>query len=143
MQKSLAPRIFIDTNVWFSAFYGSNNAEKILKAHIDGKIKAVICQQVLKELVRNVKKKIPRALVPLKRFLEYAPPIIVKMPSEINIMIEKFSDPKDKAILQSAYEAETKMFVTGNIKDFNKLEIRKRFNIEILSPLEAVKKLSL
>ena len=39
--KSGPLKIFIDTNIWFSFFYGSNNCEKLINAHAEGKIKAV------------------------------------------------------------------------------------------------------
>ena len=52
-------RIFIDTNVWFSSFYGSENCQKIIKAHKEEKITAIVSDLVIGEIVRNVKKKLP------------------------------------------------------------------------------------
>ena len=130
MPKS-PPLVFIDTNVWFSAFYGSENAEKLIKAHIDGKIKAVISRKVLTELTRNIKGKIPQALPNLKKFLEAAPPIVLKDPLKISQNVKKSVNQKDRIIFQSALDAKIPLFVTGNLKDFNALT-------KVISPKKAL-----
>ena len=143
MNFSTPPKVFIDTNVWFSAFYGSRNAEKLIKAHIEGKIKAVISQQVLEELVRNVEKKIPKAKDPLKDLLEAAPPSIIKDSLKISKAVGKWVNIKDQKIFQTAVNAKVDIFVTGNIKDFSAANLEKEFGIKILSPKKAVNKLGL
>ena len=130
--------VFVDTNVWFSAFYGSSNAEKIIKAHITGQIKAVISQQVLRELVENISQKLPPAIPALHRLLESAPPLIISDPREIPPEYKPLSNPKDLPILISASKAQIKVFVTGNIKDFNLPKIKARLDIEILTPKEFI-----
>ena len=134
-----APLVFIDTNVWFSAFYGSKNSEKILKAYIEGKIRAVICRKVLKELVRNIEAKVPGAFVPLKKFLELTSPVIIQDPSVIQTGVRTLVDKKDQVILQSAVSLKVKYFITGNLKDFNVGGIRKKYGIKVMSPGEAVR----
>lgn len=135
--------VFIDANVWFSAFYGSPNSEKIIKAHVEGKITAVISQMVLTELAQNINRKIPQAFKPLKRFLESAPPIIVANPKIISKNIMNLVETKDQRIFQAAVNSKINLFVTGNIKDFNIPEIYKKLKIRIVSPREAVKYLKL
>lgn len=130
-------KIFVDTNVWFSAFYGSENAEKLIKAHIEGKIKAVISQKVLDELVKNIKRKVPKALPHLRQLLEISPPVILKDQAEIRKDLENYVDKKDKRILASAINGKLKVFVTGNIKDFKLKEIKKTYHIEVITPREA------
>ncbi len=127
--------VFIDTNVWFSAFYGSTNSEKIIKAHVDGKIGAVISRQVLKELVANINKKIPKALIPLKRLMESAPPLMVDDAKRISSSVAKAVHKKDQVILQSAINSKSELFVTGNIKHFDSKQIS---SIKIVSPKDAV-----
>lgn len=139
MNQSPAPHVFIDTNVWFSAFYGSVNSEKLVKAHIRGNIKAVISQQVLTELVNNISTKIPRALPSLQKFLEAAPPEIVGNPSHISSKIKKLVHPKDAVIFASCLETKVKLFVTGNTKDFDITALKRRFNIVVCTPAEAIK----
>jgi len=128
------PKIFLDTNVWFSAFYGSENAEKLIRAHIEGKIKATVSQQVLEELVKNIKKKIPQAIDAFRRLLESTPPQIVRSPEKTAREVKRWV---------AAVNAKVKFFVTGNTKDFSVKNLKKRFSIEILSPRQATKKLGL
>jgi putative PIN family toxin of toxin-antitoxin system len=48
-------RAFLDTNVWFSGLYSTQNAPyKILSYFLEGKITIVISQQILDELFRTV-----------------------------------------------------------------------------------------
>jgi len=129
------PLVFIDTNVWFSAFYGSPNSEKIIKAHIEGKIKAVVSRQVLRELVTNINKKMPKAMSPLKRLMEFAPPMVVENANFVSPMVAKYVHQKDQIIFQSAINSKSEMFITGNIKHFNANNIS---NIIIVAPKEAV-----
>ncbi len=129
------PLVFIDTNVWFSAFYGSPNSEKIIKAHIEGKIQAVVSRQVLSELVSNINKKIPKAMTPLKKLMEFAPPMVVDNAAATNHSILKYVQSKDQIIFQSAVNSGSKLFVTGNIKHFQAKSI---LDVKIVTPKEAV-----
>ncbi len=127
--------VFIDTNVWFSAFYGSSNSEEIIKAHVEGKIKAVVSRQVLRELVSNINKKIPRAMVLLKKLMEFSPPMVVDNANFVSPLVAKFVHKKDQIIFQSAVNSKSELFVTGNTKHFNAKSIS---NIKIITPREAV-----
>jgi putative PIN family toxin of toxin-antitoxin system len=135
--------VFIDTNVWFSAFYGSPNSEKIIKAHTEGKINAAISHTVLWELAKNINQKIPQAFRPLKKFLEYAPPMIITDPKTISENVRGLVEAKDQKIFQAAVNSKADLFVTGNLKDFNIPEIHKKFKIKVVSPQEAAKYLKL
>jgi len=132
-------KVFIDTNVWFSAFYESINANKILKAHVDKKFKAVINQQVLDELVKNIKLKIPESAGPLQTFLEAAPPQIIRNPERISGTVRRLVNLKDQGILQSAINCRAEFFCTGNLKHFSAVKIRSRYNLQVLSPAQMVK----
>lgn len=133
------PKIFVDTNVWFSAFYESINADKILKAHVDKKILAVISRRVLDELVRNISRKIPRAIEPLQVFLEATPPVIVKDPQALLPTIKLLAHKKDQLILQAAVNSQAKYLISGNLKHFSIAKIRAKFNLHVLSPTQVVK----
>ncbi len=139
MRLSPPPKVFIDTNVWFSAFYGSRNAEKLIKAHIERKMQVVISQQVLEELVRNIKKKIPSAVKPLEDFMQSALPKIVKNPINISEEVKKWVDLKDQRIFQAAINASVRFFVTGNTKHFSIKNLEKNFGIKILNPKQATR----
>lgn len=136
-------RIFVDANVWFSAFYGSPHCEKIIKAHLEGKITAVINRQVLSELVTNITRKIPAAVKPLQAFLESSPPQIVISSPKTPVLFKFLAHPKDLPILLSAHQAGVEIFVTGNTKDFKVSLIKQKLGLEVLSPAVAVSKLNL
>lgn len=138
-----APKVFIDSNVWFSAFYGSRNCEKIVKAHTQDKIKAIISQQVLREVTKNFTQKMPSALKPFTKSITISPPIIIRDPLEISKYVKSLAHPKDQIILASAILAKVNYLITGNIKDFKVEEIKKKTKIEVVAPKQAVKLLKL
>jgi len=133
---------FVDTNVLFSAFYGSANSEVVLRAHEFGQARLVVSQEVLGELIRNTNKKIPQAIPVLEKFLRTNPPKLVKDSIVTEAKIKNFVHPKDQKIFQSAVDAKADFFVTGNIKHFKTKDLHKYFEIRILSPKEAADKLT-
>ena len=135
--------VFADTNVLFSAFYGSANNARVIQAHISDKIRLVISQKVLEELVKNVRNKEPQALSIVENFLQTSPPKIVKNPNLIDPEIKRFVHPKDQTIFQAAVNARVKYFVTGNTKDYSVANLQKKYKIAILTPSAAVQKLNL
>lgn len=136
-------KVFADTNVWFSALYGSSNCERLLRAHLEHKISLVVSQQILKELVRNIQKKIPGAIPVFEKIFMSCPPEIISDPDKIDSKIKKLIDPKDQPIFTSALLAKINLFVTGNIKDFKIKELEKLTGIKIITPKEAVEILEL
>lgn len=137
------PRVFLDSNIWFSAFYGSVNCEKLLKAHIDHKITAVISTRVLEEIVRNIKEKIPKLIPVFNLFISSYPPEIFANPKSIPKKILKYVESEDQPIFAAAINAGVKFFVTGNIGDFQTEKLEKLTQIKILTPAQAVKELRL
>lgn len=137
MTKSI-PKVFIDANVWFSAFYGSLNCEKIIKAFVDDKILAVISQQVLEESVRNFKEKIPHLLPYFQELIYRYPPLIITDPKNINPSIKEFVDRFDQPIFSSAIIAKVDFFITGNLKHFNIKKLQKKTKIKIVTPKQLV-----
>lgn len=110
----------------------------LLNAHVDKNIEAVVSQEVLKELVRNIKKKFPSAFRSVQDFFKSTPPVIIKDPTKISPQIESLVHLKDGLIFQSAFNAKIKIFVTGNVKDFSVTKIKKVTGIEVLTPKQAV-----
>ena len=131
------PRVFIDTNIWFSAFYGSTNPSQIISQHISSKINGVISQDVLKEIIKNIKLKLPHKLSVLENLMESTPPQIIKTPSMVDQAVKDFVDKKDQKIFQSAVDSKCDLFITGNLRDFNIKGLEKVYKIKILSPKEA------
>jgi len=137
------PKVFIDSNVWFSAFYGSANCEKITEAHTENKIKAVISQKVLQEIVKNFTQKMPNALDPFIKTVSVIPSKIIRDPTKIPQHVKSLAHPKDQNILASAILAKVNCFVTDNTKHFKTNEIKKKTGIKIVTPKQAVKILNL
>lgn len=137
----LTQKVFIDINVWFSFFYGSSNSEEIIKAHINGKIKAVISKDVLDELVKNVLRKIPHLEKELLSFFEASPPEIIESPTGIDKKVKELIQLKDRHIFQACLNSKCNFFITGNLKHFNRGKISSHYSVKILSPNEAVKHL--
>ena len=131
-------RIFIDTNVWFSYFYGSKNAEIIIDSFVNDEIIAVISKNVLDELVKNIVQKMPKLEKIMFNFFDTCPPEVVDSPSEIDKDVKKYVDFKDRHIFQVCIDAGCKIFITGNLKDFDVNSIYKKYKIRVLSPKEAV-----
>lgn len=133
------PHVFLDSNVWFSATYGSSNCQKILKAHADKKFIAVISHQVLEESIRNIKEKIPHMFQHFQKLISSYPPIMIADPETIDIRISGHVDLIDQPIFTSAIRAKVDYFVTGNIRDFNREKLKRVTGISILTPKEAIK----
>jgi len=76
------PHVFLDSNVIFSGLYSAKGAPGIiLERFIEGKLRVVISQQVLDEVIRTIKAKLPEALPALSKLLVNAPPEIRKDPT--------------------------------------------------------------
>ena len=138
------PRLFIDTNVWFSTFYGSPTCEKLLKAHIEGTIVAVVSTQVLKELVNNIQEKIPVALPAFEKLIATAPPLTLQDPKAINPKVKSLVHPKDQKVFCSILDVENiRYFITGNTKHFSKTKLKKVTGVTVLTPKEAANQFQL
>lgn len=130
--------IFLDTNVWFPAFYGSKNCERLALGFLEGKFDVVVSRMVLDELAINLNKKYPQGIFVFRKILENKTPKIVRDPDSILADVKKYVHPKDQQIFQSAINAGVKIFVTGNLKDFDVNSIYKKYKIRVLSPKQVV-----
>jgi uncharacterized protein len=128
--------VFLDSNVLFSALYSTKGSTvSILNLFIAGKFKAVISQQVLEEVARNMKAKLPQTLPAFQDFLLDNPPIIVKNPSleEVNEWSEVINF-EDAGILASAVAVQPDYFVTGDKHFFESTKIAERSGLRIVTP---------
>lgn len=135
----MTQEIFLDTNIWFSAFYGSKNCERLIVNFLKGKFTPVVSRKVLNELVFNLTKKYPQGIFLFKKMLENRHPKIVRDSNFISHEVEKYVHPKDQLIFQSAANAGIKIFVTGNLKDFDVDKIYEKFKIKVVLPKDALK----
>jgi predicted nucleic acid-binding protein len=127
-------RIFLDTNVLFSAVVFPKSIarqafEEILMHHV-----LVICEYSLVEMERILREKVPhkipiwdRLIAGTKFELAYTPldPTVYSVPS--------IRDEKDLPILVSAYIAEPDLLITGD-RDFHTTEIRE--HLAMCTPVE-------
>jgi putative PIN family toxin of toxin-antitoxin system len=134
-------RVFLDTNVIFSGLYSPGGAPGIiLKYFAAGRIGVVVSRQVLEEVVRTIKEKLPEALPALKRFLVNAPPEVWADPSIESIQHwSKEIHPADAAILAAAIAAKPDYFVTGDSHFLDNQAIRSRSGLNIVSPAQFLK----
>lgn len=134
-------RVFLDTNVIFSAFYAPHTAPGlILENFIAGKFNVIVSQRVLEELTRNLRGKLPRAIQVLRiLFLSSPPEILYNPPVE---QIEQFGPELefgDADIFIAAINARVDYFITGDHHFLKNQSILKRYGLKIVSPSEFVK----
>lgn len=139
----MPPRIFLDTNVWFSAIYGSENCEMILRAAGQKSLIPVISVEVLDELIVNLKKKIPQAANNMQEIMLSAAPVLTSSPAIIPPVVKRAVVGEDQKIIAAAIAADVDYFITGNIKDFKRNARKKVGKVTVLTPKEAVKLLGL
>src|SRR3990167_10193535 len=128
-------RVFVDTNVWFSAFYKEGVCSQLLRLLHVSSHEIVISELVLEEIIHTVREKIPKALPFVIEYMNTTKPTVVKNPQkELFTQYQDFADKKDLLILIAAAEYKCAYFITGNIKDFKTDPISKENQLTILSP---------
>ena len=136
-------RPFVDTNVFFSAFYRPGSPpEVILTRHVEATITIVISRQILEEIVSVIREKKPDLLNSLQRFLTNAPPEIYPDPTsdEVRQAIE-WINPADAPILAAARKCRADCLISGNTRHFTK-EAGRNAGIDIFTPAEYLAQLS-
>ncbi len=129
--------VFIDSNVWFSAFYRDGTCSRLLNLVESSKFQINISELVLEEIIRNIQLKIPRALPYFLDYLKNNKIVILKNPySKLLEKYKKLAHFEDLPIIVSAFESKCNYFITGNIKDFNLILINKISKIKIVTPSE-------
>lgn len=132
--------VFVDSNVWFSAFYKVGVCSRLLKIVESSEYQVNISELVLEEIIRNIQLKIPRALPYFLDYLKKYKIIVLKNPHfKLLEKYKKLSHFEDLPIIISAFESNCDYFITGNIKDFNIQLINKISKIKILIPSEFLK----
>jgi len=130
------PRVFLDSNVIFSGLYSPRGTPgAILEHFIRGNISVVVSQQVLEEVIRTLKEKLPEALPALKRLLVGVPPEVQAdpTPKEIDRWAEKLH-VADAAILAAAVAAQPDYFITGDKHFLENPGIAQETGLHIVTP---------
>lgn len=95
----------------------------------------VVSQQVLEEVIRTLKEKLPEALPALKRLLVSIPPEVQAdpTPKEIDRWAEKLH-VADAAILAAAVAAQPDYFITGDNHFIENQGIAEETGLHIVTP---------
>jgi putative PIN family toxin of toxin-antitoxin system len=134
-------RVFLDSNVVFSGLYSARGAPGvILEYFIQGRIRVIISQQGLQEIVRTIKEKLPAALPALKYLLLNAPPEVVAdpKPEALELWRKKLSIG-DAAILAAAIASQPDYFITGDNHFLGNPELAKESGLRIVTPGQFLK----
>ena len=142
---SLKPLVFVDANVLFSALYSAKGpAVSILDDFVVGKIRVVISQQVLEEVIRNLKAKLPYALHAFQHLLINTPPVIVKNPSPEEVREwSKLINFDDAGILASAVAVQPDYLITGDKHFFENPNIVEKSGLRVITPGQFLKEYKL
>ncbi len=135
------PRVFLDSNVIFSGLHSPQGAPgAILERFIKGGINVVVSQQVLEEVIRTIKEKLPEALHALKKLLVSMPPEVITDPKleDIKRWTRRLS-VADAAILAAAVAAQPDYFVTGDNHFLENPGIREETGLHIVTPAQFLK----
>jgi uncharacterized protein len=135
------PRVFLDSNVIFSGLYSPRGAPGvILEQFIRGKISVVISQQVLEEVVRTIKEKLPEALPALRILMVNTPPAVVKDPNLSDIESwTKQLNVGDAAILAAAVSAQPDYFISGDNHFIENPDLAGEAGLRIITPAQFYK----
>lgn len=136
MAPSDRPRVFLDSNVIFSGLHSPEGAPGIILEHfVKGSISVVVSRQVLEEVVRTVKAKVPEALPVLRTLLVSSPPEIVPDPElrEVERWMNKLP-LGDAAILAAAIGARPDHLITGDKHFSERPGIAEEAGLHIVSP---------
>jgi putative PIN family toxin of toxin-antitoxin system len=131
----------LDSNVIFSGLHSPQGAPgTILERFIKGGISVVVSQQVLEEVIRTIKEKLPEALPALKRLLVSVPPEVVAGPklAEVERWARRLS-VADAAILVAAVAAQPDYFVTGDNHFLESPCIGEETGLHIVTPAQFLK----
>lgn len=144
MAEQPRPRVFLDTNVIFSGLYAdSGPPAQILRLHAAGSIRIVISRQVLAELVRTLRRKLPAALPALRTYLLNAPPEVAADPPDGAVAaLQRSVNPVDAPIIAAALSAGAEFLVSGDLRFLR--EVRGlNPQTKPVSPLELLNELGL
>ncbi len=132
-------RIFIDSNVWFSAFYKKGLPFRLLEKLTKKKHKVVISELVLEEVIRNVKEKLPQVSSLVQQFFLNYPLTVIKNPSSKELRgFSQLAERKDVPILTAAVNYKCRYLITGNTKDFKISKIEKKYKLKVVKPRKAL-----
>ena len=135
------PRVFADASVLIAGAGSRTGASRavLVMAEI-GLYRLVVSRQVLDEMERNLRKKLPAALPVFAELMAAINPEVVPDPSpEEVIRWQSVIEPKDAPILAAAVAAAPDRFLTLDVKDFiEPVYVAEKSELRIETPAEFV-----
>lgn len=125
--------------------YSTRGAPGAIIEHvIEGRIRLVISQLVLEELVVTIKKKKPEALPALRIFLISALPEVLEDPpfGAVKLWVGAIH-LEDAAVLAAAIMAKPDYFISGDKHVLENAVLKKKSGLNIVAPAEFLKLLDL
>jgi len=131
-------RIFIDSNVLIAGLASDQGASFRLLKLIEQRIfDAYVCQLVLYESEKNIKKKLPESLPYFYYALKNLPLTIVKDSKKFdNKLAKHFSKKSDLIIFQTIQKLQPDYFLTLNRKHFHQKPVRQIAHFKIRTPAQ-------
>jgi len=105
-------------------------------------IRFAVSRQILEEVIRTIKKKLPQALPPLREFLTNSPIEVIHDPAPDEAT--KWTDLLDECdayIFASVVSIEPAFFATGDNHFLRNPQLKEKSRIAICSPREFLEKL--
>jgi predicted nucleic acid-binding protein len=135
-------RVFFDANVIIAGTASRAGASRALLTLAEvGLFDAVVSRQVLDEVERNLRLKLPRTLPVLAEILSRARLEIINDPSpESFARWLDYIEAKDAPILEAAIMAQVDYLITLNSRDFTP-EVATRSGLTILTPGQFVERI--
>ena len=134
-------RVFLDTNVLFSGLHSPRGApNRILEAAIAADMEAVVSMDVLQELVRNIRRKAPRLIGHLNRFLISTSFEVVADPAEQEV--ERWYDAglgSDAPVIAAALGAGVDYVCTGDRRLLARGRADALSGLRVVTPAELVR----
>lgn len=134
-RSDVARRVFFDASVVIAGSMSRGGASRALLILAEaGLFRMVVSRQVLDEVERNLRNKLPQALPLMVELLGHiAPEVVDDPPSEAFGRWLRHIEAKDAPILEAAVSAQVDYLVTLNSRDFTP-EVAQVSGLIILSP---------
>ena len=138
-------RVLLDSNVIISGMLSDKGAPRIildlLSLHLPGII-GLTGEYNLIEVERNLTRKLPKALSVYQEYLPKLSLVVIPLPTreELAEYTGAIND-KDLPVLLSAIKGCANFLVTGDNKDFNKINDSNRYSLTVVSPAEFLERI--
>ncbi|MDP4011527.1 MAG: PIN domain-containing protein [Candidatus Roizmanbacteria bacterium] len=135
--------VFIDSNVWFSAFYKEGVCSRLLKNIQSLGWQVFVSELVMEEVIKNIQLKIPKTLSFFINYLKENNIVVLKNPSATHLLqYRDLAEKHDLPILISAIDYKCAYFITGNLRDFRVDKINNKFGMRLIMPSDFLKLLN-